>query len=280
LNSRKVVTLLEILRCYAEAYAEGSYCLGMLLAQVQVHFDKKTDIRADTLLLNRMLVHLRSLASHCERLPMTRLATLELTGHIENPSKLASWTQTESTFLNCLADIQGRLKDELSLNLFFSLPQRMKEIFDEPFKGWESIMQRFTAVTRDVEEMNKCFALCRYTAAMYHAIQIAEGGAIELGNYIGVTDHRKGWGPTERGLRELIKAGHNKLPPALTGKFAFLEQMHREIDSMVLAWRNKIDHAADRLSILPNTDFTPDIAEHIMGAVRIFMLRLMEGLPK
>jgi hypothetical protein len=48
---------------------------------------------------------------------------------------------------------------------------------------------------------------------------------------------------------------------------------------MVLAWRHKVDHAANHLAILPNTDFTPDVAEHIIGAVRIFMIRLMEGLP-
>jgi hypothetical protein len=58
-----------------------------------------------------------------------------------------------------------------------------------------------------------------------------------------------------------------------------LEQMNREIESMVLAWRNKVDHAANHLAIVPNTDFTPDIAEHIIGAVRVFMLRLLEGIP-
>jgi hypothetical protein len=55
--------------------------------------------------------------------------------------------------------------------------------------------------------------------------------------------------------------------------------MNREIASLVLAWRHKVDHAANHLAIVPNTDFTPDIADHIIGAVRIFMLRILEGLP-
>ena len=42
--------------------------------------------------------------------------------------------------------------------------------------------------------MNKCFALCRYTASMFHALQVAEWGAIKLGDYIGVTDPKKGVG--------------------------------------------------------------------------------------
>jgi hypothetical protein len=127
--------------------------------------------------------------------------------------------------------------------------------------------------------MNKCFALIRYTAAMFHAMQIAEAEAIELGEYIAVTDPKRGWDATRRKLDELVKQGHLELPAPLAGKFEFLEQMHREIETMVFAWRIRIDHAANRLAIIPNTDFTPDIAEHIMGAVRIFMLRLVEGLP-
>ena len=95
---------------------------------------------------------------------------------------------------------------------------------------------------------------------------------------IGVVDPKKGWGPTQKKLAELLKQGHSKLPSSLSGKFEFLEQMSREVDSMVLAWRHKVDHAANRLAILPNTDFTPDIAEHIIGSVRIFMLRLQEGM--
>ena len=49
---------------------------------------------------------------------------------------------------------------------------------------------------------------------------------------------------------------------------------------MAIAWRHKVDHAANHLAIVPNTEFTEDIAEHIMGAVRIFMLRLTEGMPE
>jgi hypothetical protein len=114
---------------------------------------------------------------------------------------------------------------------------------------------------------------------MFHALHVAEWGAIKLGDYIGVTDPKKGWGPTQNKLRELLKAGHSSLPAALTGKFNFLEQISREIDSMVLAWRHKVDHAANHLAIVPNAEFTPDIAEHIIGAVRVFMNRLLEGIP-
>lgn len=173
----------------------------------------------------------------------------------------------------------GTVEQELSLRVYFSLDPNETERYSSPWQGWEPIIDRFPDTIRDIEEMNKCFALGRYTASMFHALHVAEWGAASLGDYIGAIDPKRGWVATEKKLRELVKAGHRNLPASLTGKFEFLEQMSREINSMVLAWRHKVDHATNHLAIVPNTEFTPDIAEHIIGAVRIFMLRLIEGMP-
>jgi len=182
-------------------------------------------------------------------------------------------------YAGLLQELSGRVIDELSCEFYLQLNLAERERYENWRNEWEGILGRHPEAVRDVEEMNKCFALGRYTASMFHALHVAEHGAIALGGYIGVSDPKQGWGPTERKLRELVKAGHSDLPQSLAGKFEFLEQMNREIDSMVLAWRHKVDHAANHLAIVPNTDFTPDVANHIIGAVRIFMLRLGEGIP-
>ena len=177
-------------------------------------------------------------------------------------------------------EIQGRLVDEMQGIFFLSLSPSEGRRYEDWASGWKAILGRFPDTTRDIEEMNKCFALGRYTASMFHALHVAEWGAIALGKYIGTTDPKEGWGSTERKLREIVKGGHSNLPPNLAVSFEFMEQMSREIDSMVLAWRHKVDHAANHLHIVPNTEFTPDIAEHIIGAVRIFMQRILEGIPE
>lgn len=182
-------------------------------------------------------------------------------------------------FAELSEQLYGRLGDEALQRRCLSLSLQEAETYDRWWKEWEKILARFEETSRDVEEMNKCFALGRYTASMFHALHVAEWGAIKLGEYIGVTDPKKGWGPTEKKLRDIIKAGHSALPVDLAGKFEFLEQIEREINSMVLAWRHKVDHAVNHLAIVPNTEFTPDISRHILGAVRIFMLRLTEGMP-
>jgi len=195
---------------------------------------------------------------------------------------LTLYSKAAATFgeqTDLLRELQSRIRDEMRGEFFFWLTSQEAQRYDNWWSGWETIIKRFPDTTRDVEEMNKCVALSRYTASMFHALHVAEWGAIKLGDYIGVTDPKKSWNATSKKLAELMKAGHSNLPSNLAGKFEFLEQMNREIESMVLAWRNKVDHAANHLAIVPNTDFTPDVAEHIIGAVRIFMLRLMEGIP-
>jgi len=108
-------------------------------------------------------------------------------------------------------------------------------------------------------------------------MHVAEWGAIDLGNHIGVTDPVKGWGATTKRLEQLVRDGRTAFPPKLKISFEFVEQMNQEGVTMKLAWRHKIDHAANSLIILPNVDFTPDIADHIIRSVKVFMERILEG---
>ncbi|MDR3562801.1 MAG: hypothetical protein P4N59_15375 [Negativicutes bacterium] len=275
-----MVTLLDILRAYAEAYVKGAKTMAML--NVQIFYNAQAsgyDVRNDFQLLNRLNMHLSDLLGHCQpHLPMTAAAVLRLRATINDAELMSTWQSADTVLQTMITEVLTRLEDELSLNLFFKLPEEKRKYFEQWGDGWEKILARFPDMVRDVEEMNKCFALSRYTAAMFHALHVAEWGAIQLGDYIGVTDPKKGWGPTERRLQELIRGGHTNLPSSLAGAFDFLEQINREIDSMVLAWRHKVDHAANHLAILPNIDFTQDVAEHVISAVRIFMLRLMDGI--
>jgi hypothetical protein len=227
----------------------------------------------ETDFLQSTLADLSRLCAASE-LPMTQLAVNSALFAIHIPDP----TMKRGTLKKMLDTITDRLPDELSTKLFFQVPHSRREFFENPLSGWEAVVKRFDACVRDVEEMNKCFALSRYIAAMYHALQVAEVGAIELGNKIGVTDPKKGWGPTTRRLSELVKSGHSKFDASMGVTFDFVEQMNREVETMKLAWRHKVDHAANHLAILPNSDFTPDVAEHIMKSVRLFMDRLVEEL--
>ena len=275
MTSERLITIMGILQAYAHLYIEK---LNTLALFINILDTDENDIRSNPK-CDFLIEQLKDMAVLCKHgeLPVTETAiecalfSLTGQGDIKNVNDAVK---------DFLMRIQNRLPDELLTKYLFQLSHARKKFFVSPLDKWEPIVKRFPQIIGDVEEMNKCFALSRYTAAMFHAMQVAELGAIELGHFIEVEDPMKGWGPTQKKLQTLIKAGRNQLPTKLAGKWDFLDQMNREIDSMVLSWRNKIDHAANRLAIVPNSDFTPDIAEHIMGAVRVFMLRLQEGLPK
>jgi hypothetical protein len=264
------LTLLELLRAYPNIYASSCYWLGL---QDSGLF--RGDYNAST--KESVVRYLRELREECERV------NLEMTTALID-SRLPLFEKLEPGPCNLHLDDETRhicddLQRELSLQLFVRIRPEHRKLFDSPLEKWETVVGRFEGIARDVEEMGKCFALCRYTAAMFHALQVAELGAIELGGYIGVTDPQKGWGATQAKLKELVSGGRANIPTNLAGKFDFVEQMNQEVRSMCQAWRHKVDHAANHLAIVPNTDFTPDVAEHIMGAVRMFMLRLVEEMP-
>jgi hypothetical protein len=75
-------------------------------------------------------------------------------------------------------ELRGRLEDEMNHRRCWALGIREGDIYERWWNGWEVIIKRAADTMRDVEEMNKCFALCRYTASMFHALHVAEWGAI------------------------------------------------------------------------------------------------------
>lgn len=283
MTARKLVSLLELLRVYADRFVS-----------MATRFKDETsllngpDIWQDEKHRTFLIITLRELDQMCQdsELPVTGkmvkslLKTFDLAEcESDEGIKELAREQLPNHFLaHELHTLNGRFRDELATKLFLQIPHNRSQFFDEPLAGWEAIVKRFDSCIRDVEEMNRCFALSRYPAAMFHALHVAEWGAIVLGDKIGVTDPKKGWGPTFKKLNELVKAGHGKLPPTVSVTFEFLEQMHREIETMMLAWRHKVDHAANTLAIVPNADFTPDIAEHIIQSTKVFMSRLMDGI--
>jgi hypothetical protein len=175
-------------------------------------------------------------------------------------------------------ELQERLIDETESKVFWALNIKESELYSNPRKGWEEIIERFPDTLTDVEEASKCLALSRYAAAIFHSIQVVEVGLIELGKLIGVTDPLSGWTATTNGLQRIIKKGHEARTPFEQQNFPFLEQVHATIEGLKNAWRNKISHAQGRLTLMTR-DFSPEVAEEILFATRAFMRRLAEGLP-
>jgi len=69
-----------------------------------------------------------------------------------------------------------------------------------PLKGWDTVIGRFPKMQYNVEESAKCFALERYGAAVFHILQVAEYGVIQVGKLYGRTGRQALGDPASSGL--------------------------------------------------------------------------------
>jgi hypothetical protein len=175
--------------------------------------------------------------------------------------------------------LYGRIEDELKTRFFMYLPSGKAEQYNKPLKGWEEILVRFPEVLGDLEEMNRCYAVSRYSASVFHSVSLIEHGLIALGAFLGVKDPKSGWTAVCGELEKLvIKTKFPDLDKKFQTHFGFLEQTHGTTMALKNSWRNKISHAHARLVVL-TPDFTPEIAEEIIFATRAFMRRLATEMP-
>lgn len=276
-----MLTLLDILRAYAEAYVKGATALAGLHTQIFYQAQSAGyDVRHDNRLLKRLQLHLSDLLEHCQpHLPMTAAAALKLRAAID-PDLMSTWQpQQASTALQFMTlGVIETLENELALSVFFRLTEARRSYFEAPTDGWKEVIARFPNTVSNIEEMNKCFALSRYAAAVYHACQVLELGLIDLGIFLEVKDPKSGFTAVTRELKKLVENGHSNVPQRYRNCFDFLEQMHGIIEALKSAWRNKVDHA-QRSLVLMTVDFTPDIADEILLASRSFMRRLATEMP-
>ena len=275
----QVVTVLEILRAYAEAYAEGAYALALVSSAMVEEERHGNDVRQNRLLLQRLNGHLVKLLANCEHLPMTALSVKSLLEIINSPETMRAWDRAEMVLHTSLAEVQSRLRDELSLNLFFKLPAEKKRYFDTPQEGWEAVLSRFPDAIPDTEEMAKCFALSRYAASVFHAVAVIEIGLLRLGEFLKVNDPHSGWTAVTAKLDKIINAKYDTLTDAEKRYRPFLEQTHAVANALKSAWRNKISHAQGKLRVM-TSEFSPDVAEEIIIASRSFMRRLATEMPE
>src|ERR1700722_1546042 len=164
-------------------------------------------------------------------------------------------------------ELAGRLNDEMDGRYCLALSMREREYYERWLKGWEAIIERFPDTASDVEEAQKCFALSRYTAAVFHSIQVVEAGLIELGKFISVADPKSGWTAVANELKRIVSKKREDLTDLEKQHFQFLEQVQGTVEALKNAWRNKVSHVQGRI-ILMTREFSSEVAEEIIFASR------------
>jgi hypothetical protein len=175
-------------------------------------------------------------------------------------------------------ELDGRLNDEMKERYCWALSLKEAEYYEFWRKGWELIIERFPDTVSDIEEAQKCFALSRYPATVFHSVQVVETGLIELGTFIKVADPKSGWTAVANELKKIVSKKREDLTEFERQHFQFLEQVQGTVEALKNAWRNKVSHVQGKI-LLMTKEFSPEVAEEILFASRSFMRGLIAALP-
>jgi hypothetical protein len=267
------VCLLELLRFYAEAYVGiGKELLDLeVCRQVDASENEGKGLPGDVLDDDSQQDALQVIENAKKGFEKLGLKVCVL-----HANELLYSIHSGSLDMRDVRALHHNMDRELSTHFFVGVPESKKDLYCNPKKGWEEILAKFPSATEDTEEMNKCYALCRYSAAVFHSLLVVEHGLIALGKLLSVTDPKEGWDASCKKLASVVNAGHSQNSTGLN--FAFLEQVNACIQTMKLAWRNKVNHASGKPIVMYGS-FSPDVTEDIIAASRSFLRRLIEGIP-
>jgi hypothetical protein len=268
-----VVSLLEMQEFYASFYtkmiADLMVCQGKVLLE-----ERHTQAQPGAALLIFTIVH--ELADSASKHGMISTGL--------KCKRIADRLQANSMIVNCgslmddLNALWERIEDDLKGQCFLHLDSKQQVLYTDPKKEWGSVIARFTKdVEYNIEECSRCFALERYGAAVFHVLQVAEYGVIQVGAVLGELGDRPGWSCVAR-LQRLIAVPYPQRTPIAQTHTKLLESVLPLATAMKDSWRHKLDHVDNQIKWL-DTDFSPAVAEQIIFAVRGFMEKLALELP-
>jgi hypothetical protein len=179
--TERLVTLMELLRIYAEKYVRSS----SQLAVFSDIFGNSPDESLSAEELSELARSLRGMLSLCTKgdLPVTKVPLETILFSLSTATGPETKKRVVKHFLDTALE---RMPDEMSTKIYFQLPYARKELYEEPRKKWDEVIARFPNAIQDIEESSKCYALSRYAACVFHCVQIIEHGLLPLGSFLSV----------------------------------------------------------------------------------------------
>ncbi len=165
------------------------------------------------------------------------------------------------------------VENEVSLRLYFEISQEKAKLYGdnaEPFGT--AVAVAFPSISFDAGEANRCYALGRNTACVFHLMRVLEIGLGALANQFGKASNHANWetiiNQIEKAIGEIEK-DPNK-PANWKDEREFWSQCASHFRVVKDAWRNYTAHARGK--------YDDQEAEDMLGNVRGFMQKLATHL--
>lgn len=265
--------ILEILRLYAERYCRLAAHIEAVGMQATMIDSGPSEQAMGEQLVETLIPILAEMRKESERIGLE--ASSDAISNV-----LLRWKEYGDVRLFKVQTPQLliTIENELRRRVCFILPRSSQALYENPCEEWESILAVFPDARGDVDEMNRCMAFNRYPAAVFHVLLAVEHGIVALGKFVGATDLKPGWDVTCNAVEKILQTGRKSAAPDIVKHFAFLELVNKDMQSMKMAWRNKVSHAANHLFLM-TSDFKPEVAKKIISSCHGFMLLMATEGP-
>ena len=164
------------------------------------------------------------------------------------------------------------LEDELSARLCFLMEPSEAKAWDKKRAFGEKVSDSFPSTDFEIEEETKCYAIGRYTAAVFHLMRVVDIGLSAFAVSIGADPANKSW---EKVLQQIqVKLDENSASKAPDWKETekYYSELSAHFRTLKNAWRNYTMHGAER--------YDKDRCEDIFGTVRALMKALAERVEE
>lgn len=147
-------------------------------------------------------------------------------------------------------ELMGRVLDELDGPLVLTLSAQEQHFYNPtvPLFG-EDVKNKFESLAYEIDEVGKCMALGRSTAAAFHMLRCLEAAMRAIARSLGIPDPIKGtdrnWG---NALKEIKNEIDRRWPQStrLSGDGPLFEKFHGTLDAMKNPYRNSTMHLEEK----------------------------------
>lgn len=288
----ELVSLWDMLRAYAHALVALSRCLQ----EFETYYDDLNNTLSRVALARKLSVDVvvQKLMSgddldffdknFCDRLKENRsnmwkmlhifrdnLTELELNvsvSQINDMIEMFSTNQVFDSLSSSFRELRRRIEHELENRRFLFVQPSKERHFDDKAPFGEAVKSKFTEISRDVDDANKCLGLDLPTASVFHLMRVMEYGLRRLAIRLKVPKNRikkKTWDTILKEMNNGITSLSSL--PSLSAAQRKLRDRGAEaaahLNNVRIAWRNPVMHS-ERL-------YDQKEAEDIYDNVKTFM---------
>ncbi len=179
-----------------------------------------------------------------------------------------------------LKETQSRIFDELSLIYLFFVPTHRVGFYEKAWCG-EKVEKAFPSAVKDIREAGDCYALGRWSGAVFHSMGILQIGLYALAKDLGVEFTRgielENWKNIIDSIQSEIDKRIETTEQTSKGRakdetLTFYSQVAMEFQYFKNAWRNHVAHLREFYDELG--------AVTVLGHVNALMQRLSEKISE